>query len=383
MASNSSQPYNMKTNNAVGIISKWWNIHTCKKMINSFNLDLPNESFDEYTKTIQNPMVIKISNKFINLIGINGINPRVYLSSFLIYNWKNEIIGDTNNVTEDNDYIKLRKTINERLTIASRKVVETYKSGDIKLHCLYVSIFNRLFAEWKSYDINDLVADMCYNYTELTKCEDFLLQEEAQDEPSNEIIKNYLKLQKENIKKHLESIIGPRSTHEELNRFKAPKLSVSYSQLRDIMKKAFWDKLEEDLKKQPPELRNVLSLLDEIKMKLKMLVPRRKDISDDIESSIDIDHIKNMFEHGAFDHDELLMIINYIGNLIKSFGSPSDDNDTDEWLELMVERCINKDPMYVIIPEFFKIAFNKVESIKNGSEIVKDIILEELKKNPK
>lgn len=373
----------LQTENAVGVISKWWNIRTCKKMINSFNLDLPNDSFEKYTKILQNPIVIKISNKFINLIGINGINPRVYLSSFLIYNWKNEIVGDTSNITEDNEYIKLRKTINERLVIASRKVVESYKNGDIKLHRLYISIFNQLFEEWKLYDINDLVADMCYNYTELTKCEDFLLQEEAKDEPSNAIIRDYLKLQKENIKRHLESVIGPRKTHEELNKFKAPRLSVSYSQLREIMKKAFWDKLEEDLKKQPPELRNVLSLLNEIKMKLKMLVPKRKDIADDIDNTIDVEHIKNMFEHGAFDHDELVMIINYIGNLIKSFGSPSEDNDTDEWLELMVERCTNKDPMYVIIPEFFKIAFNKVESIKEGSEIVKDIILEELKKSKK
>ena len=35
------------------------------------------------------------------------------------------------------------------------------------------------------------------------------------------MIKDYVNIQKENIKRHLESIIGPRRTHEELNKFKS------------------------------------------------------------------------------------------------------------------------------------------------------------------
>ena len=97
----------LQTENAVGVISKWWNIRTCKKMINSFNLDLPNDSFEKYTK-IKKQEVVLIGDSMSDLgmaenanVSFIGVNTGLHSDEFI---GKSKILA--NNLAEIKVYSK-------------------------------------------------------------------------------------------------------------------------------------------------------------------------------------------------------------------------------------------------------------------------------------
>ena len=71
-----------------------------------------------------------------------------------------------------------------------------------------------------------------------------------------------------------------------------------------------------------------------------------------------------MAEKNVLDREELVKIINYIINLILKLESPSEDNDTLQWKDEVNLNFKKQKPLHLIISNFFKKTFEKLEIIK-------------------
>ncbi|KAH9417822.1 T-complex protein 11, partial [Dermatophagoides pteronyssinus] len=79
-------------------------------------------------------------------------------------------------------------------------------------------------------------------------------------------------------------------------------LSKLESNVRETMKKAFWNILEEQLAEQPPNYQQAISLLNEIKETLLLfLMPQHVQLKNEIDEILDIELIKQKVENGIFD----------------------------------------------------------------------------------
>ena len=138
--------------------------------------------------------------------------------------------------------------------------------------------------------------------------------------------------------------------------------------IKETMINAFWDKINNDLNKTPPDHKHLMILLDEIKCMLKNLIPNRKDLHNEIDEQIDVKFIEQMIVNNAFDYNELKNLINYVVKMIQKLQCPAEDKDTNEWLKIMNNMCKEKEKWNIIILFFLKKAYSKIEGIKIGVE---------------
>lgn len=81
-------------------------------------------------------------------------------------------------------------------------------------------------------------------------------------------------------------------------------------EIQTLMKKAYWDKMYDDLEKS--DFSSLLRLLEELKYYMMSCVPNRHDIHKEIHESIDIELWRQMLEHNAYNKKDVIGTIEYI-----------------------------------------------------------------------
>jgi len=319
---------------------------------------------------IRSPDVIKKVHKWLDIVGIGGVNPKMYLSAFMMYHWGDDISGVKNSQEKNNSVQEAiswsvrweaENLFHKYDEICSKKVI---KYIDKISHLLAVFKYKKAFLAWKNMDLKSIIDHMCYNYTELENCKGMIgTIRTSENNPENEMILQYIEEQKDKIKEHISSLVGKKNVNKALQTYKPVKISSTFQQMQEIMHKAFWDKVAEDLSKVPPEHKHVINLLKEIKVMIMQLIPNRHDIHADLDKNIDTAFIEQMIVNNAFDHGELETVIRYIATMIHKLQAASEDKDTDKWTKDMVKMCKDMRSWSEIIPSFFKTAFQKVENI--------------------
>ncbi|XP_056430614.1 T-complex protein 11-like protein 2 isoform X5 [Hyla sarda] len=110
---------------------------------------------------------------------------------------------------------------------------------------------------------------------------------------------------------HLETIDPPKNSLER--------------QVKQIVHKAFWDRLESELKADPPEYEHAIRLFDEIKeILLSFLTPGTNRLRTQICEVLDVDLIRQQAEHNAVDIPKLG---GYIVNIMSKLCAPVRDDD--------------------------------------------------------
>jgi len=104
--------------------------------------------------------------------------------------------------------------------------------------------------------------------------------------------------------------------------------------VQDMMHKAFWDILEEQIKSDPPQYDQALVLLMEVKQMLcSVLLPQHKKLEDQINEVIDIELIQQQIEAGVLEFEKYA---GYILGLMSKLCAPVRDEEIDE-LKKMTE----------------------------------------------
>jgi len=89
------------------------------------------------------------------------------------------------------------------------------------------------------------------------------------------------------------------------------------TEVKKIVHKAFWDLLEEQLKEDPPNFQQAISLLTEIKEGiLGLLVPQQKRLIESINGKLDVELVSQQAENGVLDfQDYATYVINVLAQL--------------------------------------------------------------------
>ncbi|XP_054844550.1 LOW QUALITY PROTEIN: T-complex protein 11-like protein 2 [Eublepharis macularius] len=112
-----------------------------------------------------------------------------------------------------------------------------------------------------------------------------------------------------------------------LQRIEHPQNSLP-GRVRQIVHKAFWDRLEEDLNEDPPEYEHAIKLFEEIKeILLSFLNPGANRMRSQICEVLDIDLIKQQAQHNAVD---ILGLANYVISTMGKMCAPVRDNDVNQ-----------------------------------------------------
>ncbi|XP_033100505.1 T-complex protein 11-like protein 1 isoform X2 [Anneissia japonica] len=99
-------------------------------------------------------------------------------------------------------------------------------------------------------------------------------------------------------------------------------------QLRDVMHKAFWDSLQDDLHEDPPNYNRAISLLGEIKETLEMLIlPQNSKQLEELNEKLDTQLIRQQAEHGVLDVHQYA---SYIISLMAQLCAPVRDEEIEK-----------------------------------------------------
>ncbi len=101
-----------------------------------------------------------------------------------------------------------------------------------------------------------------------------------------------------------------------LQDLKRPENPVE-AQVKEVVHRAFWDLLGEQLKEDPPNHSQALVLLQEVKEGLLgLLVPQQKRTIDAIKERLDVDLVRQQAENGALDFAAYAdFVLNLMGQL--------------------------------------------------------------------
>ena len=387
----------MMEKSAIICLQRWWRKLISKTKIVSLRLLEPRASFEEFASLLTSKDTISVMRDFLKAHKLPFVSPRLYLSAFMLFHWGSEITGVDVSMESDGtsqtDIVMEVYEESKRLVRLFSLLVQPLmgsprclkgkdaSSGDWDLelekksvndvtHVIAVRKFTKIFNVWKAIDKKSILDHMCYNYSELSNCKNMIDMDEN-SEYKEQILK-YVKDQQTKIRRHIEELAGKDEFDKVMASYRPVKLSCTYNQMREIMQKAFWDKITEDLSKSPPDHKHVLVLFDDVKTSIRSFIPRRADLHTEMDTAVDIDFINQMIVNNVFDHKDLLQVLEYLVKMIRKLEPPIEDKDTDEWLEQVTLDCQYKKPWKDIIPKFFKKMFSKIEGIRDSLAVLQD-----------
>ena len=140
-------------------------------------------------------------------------------------------------------------------------------------------------------------------------------------------------------------------------------MSAVEQQVKNTLRKAFWEMMHLELKSEPPKYDRMLSVLEELRDTLCNFVPNRTDIHKEIKETIDIELIKNMVENNAFEDKELYQLTTYIVSMVKKFIPPIMDESVAQWEQEMLDQLTKKFHPADFLVIFFQSVFHMLEHI--------------------
>ena len=122
----------------------------------------------------------------------------------------------------------------------------------------------------------------------------------------------YKKIMMEEFDKQLKDIrngidkLTNKQSEKHLTEFGKGIQTVAVSdEITDIMERAYWDKIKEEISSTPSNFSTVLALFNEIGDMLKELTPKREDAKAEIARVLDIDYIQYMVDQNNFGKEEI------------------------------------------------------------------------------
>ena len=351
------------------------------KLLNYNKITIENNTFEEFTKNIQDKNILFLVDLILTKItqivkygAKNIITSKDFLSSFVIHGYTNEIINEEPTVIREISgmnkiIISLSEeivTIFDRFFYTNISLYSIHKFADLLID------YKIIFDSWKIKDHTQLVHELVHAYYDLKESikdiEERLNNSINETTIDNELLEEsaeYIKLCHEkqiDIKSKIDALHG----QEYFNNYKREEIRLDESILRQIkatVHAAFWDSLHEDLATEPPKYDKLISLLVELRDTFCNLVPNRSDIHAEIHENIDVDLIKNMVEHDAFDDESLQKLAVYIISLVKKFQPPVMDEGVQNWEQGMMEQFNSKFEYSDFLVMFFKSVFNMLDEI--------------------
>ena len=303
--------------------------------------------------------------KYLNDNNLN-INVRIFLISFHIYGYSNEL---------DIDKLKL-------IYIVSGTIVSKFRKNELTQQLL--DSFETIYLEWSRDSVKDLITELCIQYFDLLGCSHRVVNEKITTIDSSKIVE-----QIENVKERIFNLKGGEIIFNTLST-KLSDLKINnddctscrllcnelYETIRtgfeyigsetDVcFKKAYWDLFTYE---------QLSDSLISVKDVYKSIVINSEILTYEINELIDNEFICQQIKYTNYDYNKL--IVN-IFELIRKIDSPHGCSQIDKWLDNWNNIQQYDLNIEEIMPCVLRDIINKLECIK----LIKDNIMEIYKNN--
>lgn len=305
--------------------------------------------------------IIPLFDKIIKILHINTLKPKQLISSFIIKNFSTEIFT---NLKKD----KLQNALYSHTVILHKYLYNDILIPNIQTLEYLLTVYYILFIYWLKSDKSELLITV-YNmyYERIDKFElssNDNISEEMFYEVQIESLNYILQISGEN------GLIGLSKYEPTYKKLRAEK----FKKVRNIMEKAFWDKLRSDLDEEPPKFEMVVIVLTDIKSQLISLVKKNKKETEQLNDILDIEFIQKRIMNGTFDNKLLNTLIFFIIDKIKEYGAPVNDKSVDIWKNKVKDTLeTSQDLTYgKLIPPLFEEMMNRIMHIHGAVKFIKE-----------
>lgn len=363
-----------KMNKIQTLPEKLENLHKYKNLLNVDKIK--KLGFDTFSKMIRNKNILNdFGEYFSNLFDLenkkkSNLLTRKFLTCYIVvcfpdFVFNNEI-KDVNDLQFKNLSNKISTLFNNILNYTNED--EDKVNSEIKIQEFKIELDNFIvfFDKWKKKDVIKVLLPFANSYYELN--DTLALVTKNQQEPVTDDIKIWkseIEKQKNKILKQVRQIDGDDAVSFVQN-YKPPKLIIDdqvYAQIEKTMKKAYWDKLKEDIEND--DFSMITSLLTDVRDMIFQLIPNRADIREQFNSKFDLELVEQMITHKAMDVQTVYSIALMLIDYLKMLQAPIDDRDTQEWCDEITNLFYTENITYAdILPTFFSGMFQRLEKIK-------------------
>ena len=295
------------------------------------------KSFREFCKYINTKRVLEYGTQFLKSYSVENVNPRVFLTIFLILHFKEHVLF--NGELEDSLYF-LVKEITNNLENSGEKI-QKYKN---------------LFNKWKNIDKEKQLKVYSETYHEL----EMLKLKNKHDEYKN----NIEPLQKKILEKTNKLCKNGEKYIKQYNEIHN-KLTVDlYNKLNTTMKKVYWRNLEKSLEKSKKNYSEIPKLLNDIKGKLYKLLPLKNEFREkliqDLNECLDLEFLKSLCINASFDLQKIQNIGISVFEYILKTGMPARDSAIKKHIE-NIEKYTKDIPCLIYVLKHIFLEIEKIE----------------------
>ena len=317
--------------------------------------------FEAIQKILVNQDLYVKMNNFINILNCK-VDSGLFLTAFAMRFNMAELVENSVNKENVDIYNLIVEILNKYEDLHNN--LNEYTLAQFKKQ---FNIFNEKFTLWKKNDLIKVIENYAKMFWSLEMTKKI---EGATDEQKNSILLQQNKI-KETVLK-----IGGREAMDIFTKYTPVMINDSEidslkDQLEKTYKKAYWDKLEQDLNNQNYD--SIILILEEIRSRIALLVPNR----------IDIHLIKQMLDNNAIDNKFIYGLVNYIIENLKQLEAPIQNEKTEEWRQETLKELENVENINKFFPMFFQKVYDKIEVIENEVKLIKESKLYEKIKNKK
>lgn len=204
------------------------------------------------------------------------------------------------------------------------------------------------FSHWKKHDYMNFVAEIASLYYNVVQIRLGIENKEGED-ASGEWKADYNNLI-DKIHDACNKLGCLKQLHEVVHTMEEKKHSL----VAEIMNRAYWDKMEEDIGNSEFEI--VYRNLEEIKTLMKDMIPKSKEKEiKELDEYIDVDFVKHKVEHGGFDQEYLLNLFTWIINFLREWDASHFQKNYSEEI-LNVRKQLSESNSF---PNQIRIVFEK------------------------
>jgi len=146
-------------------------------------------------------------------------------------------------------------------------------------------------------------------------------------------------------------------------------------QIRQQMRQAFFDVLEQKLASEPPDYEWVIKLYVEIRERIGSLTPNRQDFQAELKEQMDSDLFAQMLRNNAYDATQLHNLVHFVFGRIEFLEAPARNASTRALLATLDQELQKPGCKFsTFVPLFIRHAHTKLDEIEQDIRRIQSIV---------
>jgi len=315
-------------------IQRWWKSMYIKKrlstLIRIYNSLCTENNFKSFMKDKR--ILIVVHNILSSLTTWNGydiLKPQLFMTLLYLHKYPKENLQGIHGI----ELLKcIVLTFNSLLNLESCINIITVAEFNRRF-----SVFCDMFDIWKEYDVYIYTEQVAHYIHQLQKDINTLNNKKVLTTQDHEHIVKF----KQEIDKREREILYfvPPHKHDEVKTYLytyESSLDILEHQIENAFRQSFHDKIVNDISNKEYDyvIDNILNIID----RLQELTPNNKRQQQYVQNIIDIELIKQMLNHDAFDFSNLYDIMNQIHSVFQEYHAPIDKSTYQTEFNELIEK---------------------------------------------